>query len=157
MNKFADRLRELQRSRNMTQAEMAKLIEIAPGTLSSYLRDDEKRKVPTLDTLERIAQKLGVSIGWLCGEDAGSVGVRTYADLFRILVKAINVNFESFFVTRILQEGGQPKVFFNDPTTKAFLENYGKVYDLLRDGTIDVEMHDAWVEKKLREFENHEI
>lgn len=157
MNKFADRLREIQRSRNMTQAELAKLIEISPGTLSAYLREGEKQKVPTLDTLERIAEKLGVSIGWLCGEDAGTAQVRTYADLFRILVRVISVPFEPGFPTIVDPERGMTSVVFHDPMTRQFLESYGKVYDLLRDGTIDEEMHDAWVEKKLRDFEKYDL
>ena len=66
MATFADRLRALQKDRHLTKAEFAKTLGIALGTLNGYLSGG---KNPKIDTVADIAHKMGVSIGWLCGED----------------------------------------------------------------------------------------
>lgn len=87
MDVFAKRLREIQIERGMTQAEFADFLGIGHGTLCNYLHD---RKNPQIDTVTKIAEKLGVTVGWLCGDEA-SMEVRTY----EALCDAINLIVES--------------------------------------------------------------
>ena len=63
---FAKRLVERQKQLKITQAKMAEIINVSPGTMSSYLKQD---KLPTLEKTMEIAKALDVSVGWLCGED----------------------------------------------------------------------------------------
>ena len=163
MAKFSNRLRTVMRMRKLNQAAMAELIEVAPGTLSAYLKDGEGKKVPTLDTLERIAKKLDVSVGWLCGEDPADKDIRTYSDLLGALVKICEANTEfpceAFANIEPMGDShtNYAGITTSDPTIVNFMVGYKKVSDLLKDETIDREMYDAWVEKKLKEYENHSI
>lgn len=87
MDVFAKRLRQMQHERGMTQAEFADFLEIGHGTLCNYIKD---RKNPQIDTVAKIAKKLGVTVGWLCGDEAFTE-VRTY----KALCDAINGIIES--------------------------------------------------------------
>lgn len=151
------------RMKKLNQAEMAKLIDVAPGTLSAYLKEGEGRKVPTLDTVERIAQKLEVSIGWLCGEDPADKNMRTYADLLGALVKICEADTEfpceAFAHIEPMGDAhtNYAGITTTDATVVSFMVGYKKVSDLLKDETIDREMYDAWVEKKLKEYENRSV
>lgn len=174
MNKFADRLRKVQRSRNMTQVELARLIEISPGTLSAYLREDEKRKVPTLDTLERIAEKLGVTIGWLCGEDGTAHNILnidpwtfTYAHLFEVIDALAELTYDGhcpvFFTTpdSVLDSDGIRvdgyRLFTPDQVFEEYYSAKQRIDELYQDGTIDDEMYDGWREKRMKKYADQVI
>jgi len=56
---FAERLKEVRRSRNMTQAELARRAHVPP----SYISDLEKAKVaPGIDLVDRLAKALETSV-----------------------------------------------------------------------------------------------
>ena len=156
MSKFPERLREAMRSRNMTQLEFAKLIEVSPGTLSSYLREGSGRKVPTLDTLERISDILGVTIGWLTGENISDNSLHTYADLFEALGKICDAKKRHIFYPFATTDksGTYAGIKTHDRIFVDFLTHYKKVTDLYTAGTIDKEMLEAWVQKRIRDFKN---
>ena len=89
MKAFGEALKTVQKDRKLTQIEMANLLGISQSTLSAYIND---KKDPTLSTASEIAQKLGVSIGWLCGDNDTSIsdlinkGISiSYADVIRII------------------------------------------------------------------------
>lgn len=163
MAKFPDRLRSIMRSRRMTQSDFAKLIDVSPGTLSAYLKEDDRRKVPTLDTIERIAHILNVSIGWLCGEDAADNTPKTYADVIGYLVKICesDTEYPCCAFANIESMGGQDSnyagITTSDPTIVEFMVGYKKVTDLLDEHTIDREIYDAWVQKKLKDYEKRPL
>ncbi len=92
MKSFSDRLRQVQRERNMTQAEFAEFLGIAPGTVSSYLND---KKNPQIDTVAEMAEKLGVTVGWLCGDEEAFPQKWTYAALSQMLDSVLSVSFDS--------------------------------------------------------------
>ena len=66
MKVFAERLKQLLNKRGITQKELAQQLYISETTMSNYILD---RTSPTIDVACFIANKLGVTIGWLCGGD----------------------------------------------------------------------------------------
>ena len=60
-----ERVKVLLKARGITQAELAEKIGVQGGTLSNAISG---RYSPTLDTLERIAEALGVSVAELFAE-----------------------------------------------------------------------------------------
>ena len=66
MKVFAERLKQLLNKRGITQKELAQQLYISDTTLSSYMLD---KSSPSIDVACFIANKLGVTIGWLCGGD----------------------------------------------------------------------------------------
>lgn len=72
---FAERLKEVRRSRNMTQAELARKAHLP----SSYISDLEKAKTaPGIDLVDRLAKALEISITDLL---PGATPSETSADL----------------------------------------------------------------------------
>lgn len=67
MKEFAERLKQLQNEMGITQKELAQQLYISETTMSNYILD---RTSPTIDVACFIADKLGVTIGWLCGGDS---------------------------------------------------------------------------------------
>jgi transcriptional regulator with XRE-family HTH domain len=61
------RLREAVLRSGEKQSLIAYDAHVAPETLSRLLNDPKQR--PRLDTIERVAHAVGVSVGWLLGED----------------------------------------------------------------------------------------
>lgn len=82
MQIFAKRLKKLQKDKGMTQIEFAQFLNIAPGTLANYIND---RKNPQIDTVASIAEKLGVTVGWLCGDDVEAKRPETYAEVIKAI------------------------------------------------------------------------
>lgn len=179
MKKFAERLQEAQKQRGLSQKEMAKMIGITPASLSAYMRD---AKTPALDIAVKIANALGVSIGWLCGESQSPSNMSTYEDLLRNIVELVDTS-GIYFVVR----GGSAKLdthgFFKyseddfnmhieqarargkDPnqveymaletandTLGSFLFDWSRVRDLRMSGTVDDEMYEGWLEKRFRNY-----
>lgn len=159
MKNFAERLKEIQRQKGMTQREMADFLELSPTTMSAYMRD---AKTPALDVAYAIAQKLNVPIGWLCGESESTGKLVTYADLIRTLVKIHDftpIEWDDAIGkasrSEISENGAKKKakVEFDDSAIVDFFADWERIHNLLCDGTIDAEMYDAWMEKRLRSYE----
>ena len=67
---FPGRLRELRKSRNMTQPQLAQLLGIAKSTVSMY---ENGRREPDLETLEAIADIFNVDLNSLASKKERSV------------------------------------------------------------------------------------
>jgi transcriptional regulator with XRE-family HTH domain len=63
-SEFMNRLKELRKSRNLTQDEMAKKISLPRSTYSNY---ETGKREPDYHTLEQIAEYFGVSVDYLLG------------------------------------------------------------------------------------------
>ena len=78
---FAEQLRAQQKKHGMTQEQFSKFLGISVNALSCYVLG---KKVPSLDIVATIAEKLGITIGELCGETAtGMPKTITCADAIR--------------------------------------------------------------------------
>jgi len=61
---FSDRLKELRKEKNLTQEDLAKILEISRSTIAGY---ETERKEPDYETLKKIADFFNVSIDYLLG------------------------------------------------------------------------------------------
>lgn len=152
---FAARLKECQQRFKLTQAQFAQMIGVAPGTLSAYLNQD---KAPTLEKAVEIAAKLNVSIAWLCGEDEWyreglfHNGRTSYAAIVRVINELNEIPWQEAFSLAIRQPTGV-NIIIGDPMLGRFYKDYQRVREMYEAKVIDREMHDAWIEKRLRELE----
>ena len=83
MQVLADRLKEIQAQRKCTQKELAEICGITPVTMSAYMKGD---KAPAITIVLQMAHNLGVSVGWLCGEEVKQDTPKTYGDVLKQLV-----------------------------------------------------------------------
>ena len=68
---FISRTREKMKDKSLNQSDLAYMSNIAQGTISEYL-NPEKGRTPGAAELGRMAQALGVSMGWLWGLEGTS-------------------------------------------------------------------------------------
>lgn len=137
MKEFADRLKIIQRSRRMSQAQLAKTLGIAPGTLSGYMNDKNN---PQITDVAKFAKILGVTIGWLCGEDKPNVadifsnGNSSYGEVIEVTDKLIQSLYLGFHVNIEVKERHDTDGYSEDYeevvfyTQNSVLLDYYKVY-----------------------------
>ena len=63
---LGEKIRQKIRSAGMKQAEFAKKLEISPSRLSNYITG---ARLPDIFVLRRIAEELGLTVDFLCGND----------------------------------------------------------------------------------------
>jgi len=66
---FPQRLAELRKSRNLTQAEFAKIFNIATGTIGMW---ESGKREPNYEMIVKIADYFDVSVDYLLGRDSDS-------------------------------------------------------------------------------------
>lgn len=87
INTFSERLRETRRSKNLTQAQLAKLSGVTAATISAYESTDNKKGCnPSLDNALKLAEALDISLDWLCGSIVNKDKADT-VDFLKMLVK----------------------------------------------------------------------
>lgn len=65
MNSFGKKLRECREAKNLSQSELAKLLNTNHSIIGKYERDEVK---PTIDVVKRLADELETTVGYLLGE-----------------------------------------------------------------------------------------
>lgn len=109
---FGDRLREIRKTRGLTQEQLAQMIGVAKSTLTGYERDNRE---PNVLTITKLAQVLGVT-----GDDLlGTENVKSplmFTDKEKLLVRAYRNNPDmQSAIDKILglepEEGEKVKVF----------------------------------------------
>lgn len=65
MDSFGKKLRECREAKELSQNELAKLIEAHHSIIGKYERDEVK---PTIDVVKKMAQALDTTVGYLLGE-----------------------------------------------------------------------------------------
>lgn len=61
---FADRLKELRKSRNITQTDFARSFHISNGTIGNW---ESGKREPNLETMQKIADYFNVTVDYLIG------------------------------------------------------------------------------------------
>jgi transcriptional regulator with XRE-family HTH domain len=65
MDSFGKKLRECRETKNLSQNELARLIEAHHSIIGKYERDEVK---PSIDVVKKIANILDTTVGYLLGE-----------------------------------------------------------------------------------------
>ncbi|WP_438587647.1 helix-turn-helix domain-containing protein [Cetobacterium sp.] len=62
---FGDRLKDLRRDKDLTQAQLAKFLNISPSSIGMY---EKNRRVPDTEILKKFAEYFKVSVDYLIGK-----------------------------------------------------------------------------------------
>jgi transcriptional regulator with XRE-family HTH domain len=65
INSFGKKLRECREAKNLSQSELAKLLNTNHSIIGKYERDEVK---PSIDVVKKIADELETTVGFLLGE-----------------------------------------------------------------------------------------
>lgn len=138
---FADRIKELRSKKELTQKEFAKKIGVTPAALSAY---ENNAKNPSIAVAKRIAEAFRVSIDWLCGltdKENYNNTIWTYSDIIKICQ---NTKSPSKAIDAITLEFVEKM--------RTFLQESSHMESLIKDGLIDKELYDMWLEKTLNKY-----
>ena len=152
---FSENMKKTREAMKMTQKELAEKVGLTSTTISAY---EKKIKYPSLDNAVLIANSLGVSLDSLCGAEPKSSKPKTYGDIIQAIITVADILRGTLVSHEIIYEyrGGSTKhrVFiYSNNTINNFFEEWEKVRKLYTDKIIDNELYEAWIEKKLREYE----
>lgn len=140
---FATRLKEVRWQTGKNQKEFADMVQSTAATISAY---ENATKNPSLEIVTNIAKKCNVSIDWLCGlsdtMELNHKSIRTLADIIRICGKYSNPH----IALNEVAENFSRKI-------EAFDEESEHMRSLIRDGMIDQELYDLWLEKTLNKYD----
>lgn len=64
MNVFSSRLKYVRQSKNLTQKQLALMIDVSPAMMCKY---ETSEAYPSYETLIKISQVLEISLDYLCG------------------------------------------------------------------------------------------
>ena len=165
---FSKRLKEARIQCGMKQNELAKAIDVSAQTISMYEKNekDGKGKNPTLDNALAIADKLNVSLDWLCGRDhidAAKKQDKTMGDIVRAIVLMCD-NLDDIVIENVAKsvsvvdpDTGYPRfdkvdvsypgLVFEGGEISEFIEEWSKIKKLHDTDTIDDELYSLWLEK----------
>ena len=152
-NVFSERIKQARIYAGMTQAELAKESGLSCATISSYERG---LKAPNVSIAAAIARVLRVSIDWLVGlDDNQTPQPSTLGDCARIMLDAISTWESQGLIDRI-EIGGNAQerltLKLSDGLLLDFIQDWAKVHEMYTEKVINLEMYEAWVEKRIREL-----
>ncbi len=158
---FVARAKTARDKKGITIKELAERCDVSASAMNRYL---SMAGVPPLDVAATMAQELGVSLDWLCGLSNADGQEKKYATgkIVRLLSellanptvdddgnKSYVANFETHNGCAIRVEQLKTKRSID-------FQSWSKFIDLYRNGTIDADMYNAWLEKKAAELDAYE-
>lgn len=181
MAEFAKRLKAQREKLGLTQAQLAEKIGVSSQTISAYEKNcnGEKGKTPTLDKVISIAQTLGLSIDYLCGQDSCEKECKfeTIAEVINCITK-IGGKIRCYASTRIvpldpeecfeipLNENGDTEPVTTKEVAVLVLDNNflawyfrdrNKITSLFQDGIIDKDLYQTILDGELAKFSQFPI
>lgn len=165
LKSLARRLRELRETLELSQSDFSESIELKQQTYAAYEKGINK---PPIDVLIKIAEKYNVSLDWLCGLSNLStkkIRLDTYADVLHLIFELgfldgteLDSNFykdkneDERYFSPDPQYSEFMMLYFNDTKINDALKKWKKMFDLLKDGTIDEGLYRLWIEKTLPDY-----
>lgn len=155
LNIFAKRLKELRLSLNLTQKEFADKVDLTASALSAY---ENNVKNPSVAVAKRIAEKINVSIDWLCGlsdKMTPNDDIVTYSDA----IKAFDKLDEAFSIRINIADLAGGSLYYPviiDPIFQDYLKEWSEILSLYHKETIDDKLYNLWIEDKAKTY-NEEI
>lgn len=156
---FAQRLSELRKEKNETQAEFSQRTGIRQQTISGY----ENGKIsPTLDAAIEIAKACDVSVDWLCGlTDTRRNKFIEYADVIMALVNIGQATGGNLYLTEVevdrydydgrwIEE--QIALRIEDEEIQKFLKSWNDILPLVKSKTISGNLYSLWLKDEMRKY-----
>lgn len=155
---FMARVKEAREKKKLTIQELADACGVSLSSMNRYVALTAQ---PSLDMACKIADALGVSLDWLCGQEEKqqppSLGTVIGALSMLLTTKVIDSKTPTWAADFNTTE-------FSDGSTDTYIathqenlshhvafESWQTLLNLYRSGEIDEEMYSAWVEKKIKE------
>jgi len=170
---FAQRLKQVMYERNLTQKQLAELAEVRPATISTYLKNttegDSKGKNPSLSVAIEIADKLNVSLDWLCGISDKPTGkgienaplrMNEYLELLIYMMKRGGMWVKKDDRTVEDERGHEISIsdislVLEDTVLEEFLIEYKKLCECGEGGTFEKEFVDTYTQALINKFEGY--
>ena len=150
---FSERLKAARTAKHISQADLAKAVGVSAATISSY-ETVNGAKIPSLDKATAIAERLGISLDYLCGmpKEGNEPSV---AELLSYLITAVR----SFgFIVNYKSGGDDGSVILtsSNEILYEFFQDYKKIEPLLDDKTFPeyIRIIEKNKEHSLEEFQN---
>ncbi len=153
LNVFADRLKVARTRENMSQADLAKAVGVATGTISVY-ENPSGGRYPAFDKAVAIADTLGVSIDQLCGRGDKTSVKSDDATILKELLDIVEIL--GFYVKQSgnCQEETSLIVPISNTTVNSFFREYLKIKPILKDKSIDDYLKDGLKKALFDKFED---
>lgn len=153
---FAQRMKQAREAKELKQNELAKAVGVTPTTISAYEKSDDEGngKKPTLENAQAIAEKLDVSLDWLCGmsdNDTTSYTDFTAKDYFKSLITVLMETSSVFDDT--LQNG----IVLNNPDILRFSKKINDLIKVYQAGSIPEDLLNVCIDKILNDYEHYTI
>lgn len=159
---LAMRLKQVRETLKMSQSDFSESIGLKQQTYSAYEKGINK---PPIDILINIAEKYNVSIDWLCGFSnlkKKEIRLDTYADVLHLLFELgfldgvdLGEDFSKFIPEENRFDSDYSNfmmIYINDTTINNALQEWKKMFDLLKSNIIDEEVYRLWMEKTLSKY-----
>lgn len=127
--KIGKKVRELRKRSGWTQRRLAEATELSPGLLS---RIENGLTMPSIPTLQLVANTLKTQIGYFFQEDEGTNYIVTYPGRRRIVVSRTGPKGALAYELELLAEG--MKNPFMEPAIVTYVGKEGEVEDRVHDG-----------------------
>lgn len=156
-NIFAMRMKEARLKNEISQAELSRITGIAPATLSSY----EKGKNPTIDKALNIANALGVSLDWICGNDIEENEPEKiqFSEIAKMLIFILKIDGISCRFAGKYEIVGDP-LGYMDIYSEAvinFLADYNRIQSILEDNTYPQYLKDGLIKTIIDKYDSFYI
>ncbi len=150
---FAEKLQSLRTTKKLTQRDFAKILGISPASLSAY---ETCSKIPSITVVEKIAKEFDVSIDWLCGIKQENE-IKTYGDIIKILYNIGKKLSYDIDLQNDQWENKRASITFNNKKLSYILKDWQMIINALKANTIDEEIYNIWIEKKIKEYSKIKI
>ncbi len=148
---FAERLKELRTSLNLTQVQFVEGLGITPAALSAY---EKNSKNPSISVAKRIAEKYKISIDWLCGLSDKKTGESIISDMSDIISMLFKISNEIDIFLTYDDSSYYSEIHFDTKDMALFMSRWTKMKDLFDKNMIDNDVYNLWKEKEILNFRN---
>lgn len=149
---FGRRIASRRAALGMSRQDLAEGAGIAVSTLGPYERGE---KLPAIDIAAAIAQKLEVSVDWLCGKEETGSGskINNLGEAVRMISSLLVTKHSKtplMFDTIYFANFRNNEIIIHPTAIHDGIDfsSWEKLVDLYRNATIDKEVYEAWIEKK---------
>lgn len=103
MSKFGERLKLLREHKNMSQSDLAHVLNVVPSTIGMY---EQGKREPSFEKMEQLAELFMVSLDYLMGRTDDKN--RTFSPMTRDLLDLLHLSNEEIVNMRAAEIDGRP-------------------------------------------------
>ena len=150
--KFGENMLLLRKSKGFSLKELSEKTKVTPTALSNY---EKGSREPTISTACAIADALGVTINDLCGYvNETKSNPPTYGEIYLLVCNLAKCTSSDLSVKDVYdgysaQDEREVSFAFHNKKLIESIVRFIDVYKLQKNGTIDSELLDAWIDKEL--------